>query len=88
MQPAQNGTQPHASVPYSGQVALPAPDPIIGDGRSLVHDAPHPTTAYNPNMAVPHFPSAASTGSATSFSPHEVQFGDLTSDWGIEWIVN
>ncbi|KAL7341204.1 Proteophosphoglycan ppg4 [Rhodotorula toruloides] len=83
IQPAQNGTQPHASVPYSGQVALPAPDPIIGDGRSLVHDAPHPAP-YNPNMAVPHFPSAASTGSATSFSPHEVQFGDLTSDWGIE----
>ncbi|GAA5895676.1 hypothetical protein JCM6882_000366 [Rhodosporidiobolus microsporus] len=85
-----NGYSTGVPVPpfYSGQVPLPPADPVSGDGRSLLLDVSTPgfdaaaqTSAFFPA------PDSAQ-GSTPSFSPNELHFGDLTSEWGFSWMQN
>ncbi|GAA5891712.1 hypothetical protein JCM8208_007379 [Rhodotorula glutinis] len=61
------------TLAYAHQVALPAPDPSTGDGRSLLVDAPYYAAQ-----------SAGTPGFAGS--PHELHFGDVGSAWGFDWM--
>ncbi|BGP43243.1 hypothetical protein JCM10449v2_007271 [Rhodotorula kratochvilovae] len=98
-----------ATFAYGAQVALPAPDPSTGDGRSLLLDVLAPGFggggAGAPGGAgtggAPYFPSSqyalpggpgGSGGPgvppfAPSSSPNDLHFGDLSSDWGFDWMT-
>ncbi|GAA5979261.1 hypothetical protein JCM11641_001975 [Rhodosporidiobolus odoratus] len=66
---------------YTPQAPPPQSNPITGDGRSLLVDTGTPVFAVSP------FPAPESlVGSTASFSPGELQFGDLQSEWGFSWI--
>lgn len=72
---------------YPTQVALPAPDPSTGDGRSLLLDVPYfAPGAANAVGGGPGGVGGPGGSSGFSGSPNELQFGDLTSAWGFDWM--
>ncbi|GAA6036236.1 hypothetical protein JCM8097_006850 [Rhodosporidiobolus ruineniae] len=79
---------PGAPVPpfYSGTpVNLPQGDPVSADGRSLLLDVPAPGYALPGGIPFAAAPGSAH-GSTPSFSPGELPFGDLHSEWGFSWL--
>ncbi|GAA5827814.1 hypothetical protein JCM11251_007684 [Rhodosporidiobolus azoricus] len=87
--PPASGPHPNAAaIPsfYNGQVPLPPADPVSGDDRSLLLDVSTPGF----DARAPAFVAAPASahGSANSFSPNELHFGDLTSEWGFSWLQN
>ncbi|GAA6051431.1 hypothetical protein JCM3770_000517 [Rhodotorula araucariae] len=106
---AAAGPADAAQLAYGAQVALPAPDPSTGDGRSLLLDVPAPAHAFRASAAsgpgveqqpggasstgAPYFPSQYANGGAgappfaPTGSPNELHFGDLSSDWGFDWMT-